>query len=175
MSKLREPDPVKLFVSIIYNDRHPAESCLLKLMDRFGPADYSSRELPFDLTDYYRPEMGGPLRRRFFTFVNLVDPGELCNIKLFTSELEKEFAKAGSRTVNLDPGLISMTNFVLATGKAAPHRPYLGRGVYADLALVFEAGTFKALAWTYPDYQAPEAIAFLNRARGAYKIELRER
>lgn len=175
MSRPREPAPAKLFLSLIYSDRPAADYSLDSLMDHYGPADYSTRELDFHATAYYQAEMGVPLLRRFFTFSRLLDPGRLVEVKLFTNALETATSREGKRVVNLDPGCLSLANLVLATGKAAAHRPYLGRGIYADLTLVFENASFRPLPWTYPDYAAPEMIAFLNRLREAYKAELRER
>lgn len=174
MSKPREPDPAKLFLSAIYRQGGALEKCLQALIEKFGPSDYSSRELEFTITGYYEREMGEPLYRRFFSFRELCDPARLAEIKLFTNDLEQDSAVDDRRAVNLDPGLISMGSLILATGKPVAHRPYLGRGVYADLTLVYESGSFKPLPWTYPDYRAPELLEFLNRLRAAYKHDLRE-
>ena len=174
MSKPKIPEPAKLFLSIIYSDPSAAEGCVVKITSCFGPVDYSTRELDFNLTGYYAAEMGEPLQRRFFTFRDLMDPGRLAEIKLFTNSLEEEFAIEGKRRINLDPGFLSMNNLVLASGKAVGHRPYLGQGIYADLTLVFESGSFRGLPWTYQDYASPEIITFLNRIRESYKADLRE-
>lgn len=174
MSKPQAPDPVKLFLSAIYNDPVPMDKCIKSFMERFGAVDFSSRELPFLSADYYHAEMGKPLKRRYYTFKNLVNPGDMIDIKLFTNSREQKTACEGNRCVNLDPGVVSMINLVLATGKPASHRPYLGRGIYADLALVYERGSFQSLPWTYPDYMDREMIAFMNRIREAYKADLKE-
>ncbi len=174
MSKPQAPEPAKLFISAIYADRGMLASCMEKICERFGPADFSTRELHFRVTGYYEAEMGSPLLRRFFTMQDLVDPGMLADIKLFTNSLEDHCREREGRSVNLDPGMLSMNNLVLATGKPVAHRPYLGKGIYADLTLIFEKGTFRTLPWTYPDYAEPDMIEFLNRIRKAYKADLRE-
>jgi hypothetical protein len=172
MSHPRAPDPVKLFLSAIYRDPAALAAALEKIAAAYGPSDYSTRELPFKEAGYYVREMGLPLYRRFFTFRRLLDPARLPEVKFFTNELE---AAAGDpRRVNLDPGLLTLGNLVLASGKNVGHRTYLGRGIYADLTLVYQCGSFKALDWTYPDYADPDFIVFLNRMREAYKIDLRE-
>jgi hypothetical protein len=66
-----------------------------------------------------------------------------------------------------------MERLVLATGKNYIHRIYLAKGIYADLTLIFNKGTFKPLAWTYRDYADPEIIAVLNQLREHYKNKLR--
>ncbi|MFO8057833.1 MAG: DUF4416 family protein [bacterium] len=174
MSKPRPPEPAKLFVSAIYADREMLDRCLEKMTERFGPADFSTRELAFDVTGYYQKEMGDKLERRFFAFQELVDPGLLADVKLFTNSLEDSCRQGESRTVNLDPGMLSLHNLVLATGKPVAHRPYLMKGIYADLTLRFENGTFRSLPWTYPDYAEKGMIEFLNRIRKSYKNDLRE-
>lgn len=174
MSKPKPPEPAKLFLAAIYADREMLDSCLGKITERFGPADFSTRELAFDITGYYQREMGEKLQRRFFAFQNLVDPGLLADVKLFTNSLEDRFRKGQARAVNLDPGMLSIHNLVLATGKQVAHRPYLMKGIYADLTLIFEKGTFRPLPWTYPDYAEQGMLEFLNRIRKAYKNDLRE-
>ena len=173
MSRPKDPVPVKLFLSVIYADKDKFESCLEKMTEKFGPTDFSTRELDFTKTHYYEQEMGSPLWRRFFTFKTLVDPGELADIKHFTNSLENETFENGMRKVNLDPGLVSLGHFVLATGKPGAVRPYLGKGIYVDLTLIYESSVFKPLSWTYPDFKEPDMLDFLKRIRQSYKFELR--
>jgi Domain of unknown function (DUF4416) len=74
------------------------------------------------------------------------------------------------RTVNLDPGLLTEENVLLATGKNYSHRVYLRDGVFADLALVYRKGEYRPLPWTYPDLASDGIRAFLAEVRE----ELRE-
>ena len=55
-----------------------------------------------------------------------------------------------------------------ATGKPAAHRVYLGRGVWADLTLIFRFGRFETLAWTYPDYADADARETIFEIRRRY-------
>ncbi len=71
----------------------------------------------------------------------------------------------GQRFLNIDTGLITPENLILATIKNFTHRIYLGEQIFADLTLVFEKKSYRALEWTYPDYQAPEAVEFFNWCR----------
>ena len=73
------------------------------------------------------------------------------------------------RKVNLDPGILSLANLVLASTKDFSHRIYLKDGIFSEVTLVYEKKRFKALPWTYPDYTEPEVIDFLNRARETMK------
>ena len=78
----------------------------------------------------------------------------------------------GKRRFNLDPGLLTLGNFVLATGKNNAHRIYLAEGIFADLTLIFRSRSYRPLEWTYPDYADAELIGILNRLREMYKCRL---
>jgi hypothetical protein len=173
MSSPSEPEDVKRIVSLISRERGSLDRALRELEPRFGPADWKSRLLPFDRTRYYEREMGGPLVRRFAAFQRLVRPEEMVGDKLETARLEDRHKEDGRRTVNVDPGYISLERLVLATGKNYTHRIYLSRGVYADLTLVFHRRSFRPLPWTYPDYADQEAIEMFNEIRARYKMQLR--
>jgi hypothetical protein len=51
MSKPKEPDPVKLFVSIIAADRGLMAEAIGQLAGQFGDPDFVSEFLSFDYTD----------------------------------------------------------------------------------------------------------------------------
>jgi hypothetical protein len=174
MSHPREPDPVKLFVSVIAADRGLMAETIGRLAARFGDPDFVSEVLPFDYTDYYSAEMGEGLVRRFVTFERLIRPEELPALKLWTNALEEQFAGGGgARRVNIDPGYVAGQHFILATGKGYSHRPYLGRGIYADLTLEYRRESFRPLEWTYPDYRAERTIGMLNALRRRYRMQLK--
>ncbi|NPV05240.1 MAG: DUF4416 family protein [Syntrophaceae bacterium] len=174
MSTPREPDPVKLFVSVIAADRDRLAEVVRALAATSGDPDFVSEVLPFEYTDYYTTEMGAGLIRRFVTFERLIRPEELPAVKLCTNALEERFAEGGARRVNIDPGYLARQHLILATGKGYSHRPYIGRGIYADLTLEYRKETFRPLEWTYPDYRAERTIAMLNALRRRYVIQLKE-
>jgi hypothetical protein len=60
------------------------------------------------------------------------------------------------------------SRFVLATGKNYSHRIYIGKGIYADLTLIYTKGGFTTLPWTYPDYAAKHMFAYLLMVRKKY-------
>jgi len=64
---------------------------------------------------------------------------------------------------------------VLATTKNYAHRIYLGGGIYAEVTLRYQGGTFRPWPWTYPDYASPPLIAIFNHIRQLYVRQLRER
>ena len=90
-----------------------------------------------------------------------------------TNQIEQTFAQGARRRINIDPGYLLMERFVLATGKNFSHRIYIGDGIYADLTLMYQKGSFQTLPWTYPDYAAPEMHAFLMQVRRHYAADLR--
>ncbi len=141
---------------------------------QFGPIDFMSEALPFHFTSYYEAELGSNLIRRMISFQNLIAPELLPDIKLTTNSLEQRFTdERGNRTINIDPGYIALAHLILATGKGFAHRPYLRDGIYADLTLIFQAHTFRPLAWTFPDYRSAEMISLLNTLRTHYLTQLR--
>jgi len=173
MSLPKSPDPAKLVIGMFLNDRSLARPAAEILVDRFGPVDMVSAWFPFDWTSYYEAEMGGPLYRRMFAFRNLIGQGDLAGIKLATNRVELDFSENENRRLNLDPGYLVSPRFVLATGKDFTHRIYIGKGIYADLTLVYSRGRFEPLPWTYPDYADRLLVSWLNRVRSKYLVDMK--
>jgi hypothetical protein len=145
-----------------------------ELRERFGAIDFISEALSFHYTSYYEAELGSNLMRRMVSFQKLISPDALPAIKLETNAIEQRYADdQGKRKINIDPGYIALSHLVLATCKGFAHRPYLQNGVYADLTLVFQAHTFRALEWTFPDYKSADMIRLLNTMRDNYFKQLR--
>jgi hypothetical protein len=175
VSRPREPQPVKLISSILGADSQATDTVIELLRNKFGETDYVSDALKFDFTDYYEPEMGGGLQRRLISFTKLIMPDELPEIRLETNKLEEDFAGPdGRRSLNLDPGYIALCHLILATGKAFTHRPYLRAGIYADMTLVYRAGRFQTLEWTFPDYGSEEMLKILTMLRERYFEQLKK-
>ncbi len=174
MSKLEEPLPVKIFTAIIFAKNAQVYECIKRLEKRLGGSDFISQTLPFRYTTYYEKEMGSELSRIIITFKSLMKREQLVPIKHFTSELEAKYSIHGKRQINLDPGYIAAEHLILATGKGYSHRPYLGRGVYADLTLVYQKREFKTLKWTYPDYRTKKLRTIFKNLRERYMLELGE-
>jgi hypothetical protein len=173
MSKPLPAEPVKLAVSILYQEDHSLRQVLEELSDEYGSVDFISQEMPFHYTEYYTKEMGSCLKRRLVFFENPMNPEALPDVKHFTNRIEDSFSVDGKRRINMDPGYVSKAHLILATGKGFTHRPYLRDGIYADLTLVYTGGTFQALPWTYPDYAGEQIIGILNTVRARYIEQLR--
>jgi hypothetical protein len=174
MSAPSEADEVKLIFSLFSPEKELIDSIISELEDIFGISDWLSPWLLFDRTRYYEKEIGWPLHRRFVTFKDLIRPETLVDKKLIAIELEKKYTRDEKRRINIDPGYISLERLILATGKNYTHRIYLSKGIFADLTLVFNRGSFRPLDWTYKDYSDPLIISFLNEQRERYKNQLRE-
>ena len=173
MSEPRQAEDVKLISSLFSSQEKVVEDVIKELEEIFGPADWKSPTLLFDRTKYYATEMGWPLQRRFVSFKRLIRPEEIVEIKLTTNKLEARFSEEGKRRINIDPGYISLERLVLATGKNYTHRIYLGKGIYADLTLIFHQGSFRALSWTYKDYEDQKVIDYFCDVRERYKAQIR--
>jgi hypothetical protein len=174
VSQPHETKKVKLISSLFSPEGALIDTGIEEMKQQFGPVDWVSEVLPFNRTRYYEKEMGWPLYRRFISFVRLIMPESIADIKLITNELEKAHLDNEKRTINIDPGYVSLERVVLATGKNYSHRVYLKKGIYADLTLIFHGGTFQPLSWTYPDYTEEKVIGYFNRLRRGYLQHLRE-
>lgn len=178
MGQPTAPKPVKLIVGMLAQREEWLAAAEEKMAERFGPIDLASDLFPFDFTDYYTPQMGAGLLRKFVTFQPLVQPDQLAQIKLTTNTMECELAGELDapivRPVNLDPGLLDGSRLILATTKDYVHRIYLADGIYAEITLTYRKGAWAATPWTYRDFREATYHPFLTKARARYLKELRE-
>ncbi|MGC8926525.1 MAG: DUF4416 family protein [Myxococcota bacterium] len=173
MGDIKIPDKVCLIVSILYSDEKILYEALNALNSELCSGfllDYIGR---FDFTHYYDEEIGTPIFRRFWRAEKLFPRDSLSDIKNKTNDIEKRFIVNNKRRFNLDPGLLSAENFILATTKNYTHRIYLKDGIYADLTLIYKDKEFKPLEWTYPDYASIEIRELLRNERSKYLLKLR--
>ncbi len=174
MGKTKEPEPAKLFMSLIAVEDATFARGMEDLSSIFGKTDYVSEKLPFDFTEYYTQEMGKPLFRHFITFNRLISMTSLPDIKRATNQLEESYAALnGNRPINIDPGYLCLEHVILATTKGYTHRPYLRDGIYADVTLMYRNKSFQPLEWTYPDYRQEAVIKLFNQFRKEYLEDLR--
>lgn len=149
------------------------------LREHFGPIQLESARFDFAETAYYEKSMGSGLKKTFFAFEKLIDPGELPDIKRATNDWEREYAAAyphdEERPLNLDPGYITEPKLVLASTKDHAHRLYLRDGIYAEVTLHFQHGAWQKSPWTYPDYQRADFQAFFTACREYVKMCRRSR
>jgi hypothetical protein len=174
MAGIKEPHKVLPFIGLIFAPGFSSE-IVKELNEGLGDVILKSDEVPFTHTTYYSKEMGLDLLRQWWAFGNLVLPDILAKLKLKTNEIEQRFLNdKGGRRVNIDPGLLSLSNLVLASTKNYAHRIYLGQGIYAEVTLLYKEHHFVPLEWTYPDYREDVALDFFNRARDVLRKRLVE-
>jgi hypothetical protein len=169
------PPPVKLICGLIFSPQGLEEQARALLLESYGPVEMRSEPAPFQCSDYYGKEMGEDLQRCFLSFLELIDPAKLAAIKVATNQMEVQLSVGPGRTVNIDPGYVARDHLVLASTKAAAHRPYLGRGIYVELTYRWRQGGFEPLEWTYPDYRESEHRAFFKAVRSRYLEQLADR
>lgn len=140
-----------------------------RLRSMNGPIALVSCDFPFHHTSYYEPTMGQGLVKRFLVFDAFFRPDCLPDAKNFTIQIEKELIDRKeypeARPLNLDPGLLQLGKFLLATTKDQAHRIYLRDNIFAEVTLRYQRAGFVPWPWTYADYQEPAVRQFLDEAR----------
>jgi hypothetical protein len=178
MATPRTPAPALLVVAVFSRHDEARAWTRERLEEAHGPVALASEPFAFHHTTYYERTMGPDLRKQLLAFRDLVDEGCLAEVKLRANALEGALAAQGTfperRPVNIDPGLLTLGKFVLATTKDQAHRIYLGQGIYAEVTLRFHDGAFEPWPWTYADYREPSVRAFLRGARDYYRRRLGE-
>jgi len=173
MSELNEPLKANLTISVMFRNEALLEETRGILERKYGEIDAISEVYDFSsISPYYDPEMGSGIKKIVFSFKEPVPRDTLKDVKLFCVELEKRYSGNGNRLVNLDPGLVTLENFILATGKNYSHRIYLGSGVFAEVTLMFgKKSVIKELPWSYRDYLYEPARSFLLEVRELYRAK----
>lgn len=173
MSELVEPVKANLTISVMFTEEALLEEIRAILKKKYGEIDAISDVYDFSsISPYYDPEMGSDIKKIVFSFKESVARDILKEVKLFCVKLEKEYSDNGNRLVNLDPGLVTLENFILATGKNYSHRIYLGSGVFAEVTLMFgKKNVIKELPWSYRDYLYEPARSFLLEVRELYRAK----
>jgi hypothetical protein len=169
------PDPVKLFVAVLFSTPEWLERGIVQLERQFGPVDLRGTPIPFDHTSYYEPEMGTGLSRVLVGIQPLAAPEAIVAAKHAARELEAKLSEGGQRRVNLDVGYLDSFKVTLASFKGRGNKVYLGQDVWLDVQLYFEKGEWHALPWTFPDFRAGHYAADLFSLRNQYRTQLRER
>jgi hypothetical protein len=173
MGEITDFTEEKLVIGLLTGPGAPEAACLRALEGLFGPRDYASPRIDFTFTSYYDAELGTPIMRLFISFAALVTPDSLADIKIATNVLEEEFALDGKRRINLDPGTLSLSRFILASTKPSSHRIPLVKGIHAEVELMFEHGSFRPVEWTYADYRSPAYLRVLGDIREIYRDNLK--
>lgn len=175
MGRVLPVQPVTPILGVIYRDVAVVDDALMWIEKLMGDVALSSPEYPFDLTNYYAPEMGENLKRRFFLLDRLSDPTLLSKWKVETNKLEEQAAQrfGEQRPVNLDPGYMDGSKLVLASTKNHGHRIYVGQGIFAEVTLTFREGKWIRRDYTFPDFASGRYDEFLSKARDQHLLQVR--
>ena len=169
MGDVRPVESAVLVAGVLYRDDAVLSEAERLMADTFGPIALAGRPFDFIMTDYYTDEMGAGLTKKFIAFERLILPDFLPRAKHETNKIENVLGRAADgrfrRTVNIDPGYVTLAKLVLASTKDYSHRLYIGDSIYAEVTLRYEKQTFYVIDTTYPDYQTPLAIDFFNAVR----------
>lgn len=173
--KTQPYQPHKLIVATLFTDRTGEEDLDRFVSGLYGPIDARTSPIPFTFTTYYDAELEPPIHRVLFSIEELVDPSHLAEFKAASNALEARTARPdGRRTVNLDPGLLSLSRLILATTKASGHRIPIGDSLWAEITLLYRHGAYQPLEWTYPDFRSDAFTSWLLSVRSCYHGQLRE-
>lgn len=173
-----KPEKVKFFAGLFYSDKNVLGKAIALMKKKYGDIDFTSEEIDFDFTDYYEPEMGKSLKKVFISFKKLIDREKVVEAKIFTNKIEDKFSGKGEkncRTINIDPGYITLHNVLLPSAKERPHKVYIGKGLFGDIVLMYYNGKFEDSKHTFPDYRTEKVKAIMAQIRELYKKELRNK
>jgi len=179
MKEIRPPLPVKLFIGMLSPYPELFSVCAELLCREFGPVDSESDLFRWDITDYYRDEMGENIIRKFIFFERIMDPGRLASVKHFAIDIERQFALPRNgrlrRRINVDPGYVTEAKVVLATTKDYAHRLYIGENIYGEVTLRYSTHerSFIPHEFTYPDFRTKAYLALFNNARESLRDAIR--
>ncbi len=169
MQSAKRREDAVLCVGSLFSASDIFDSAEPLLKKHFGEALFKSSSLPWNFSEYYNNELQPPLFRNFLFFKDIVDPPSLVDAKLATIEIESRFSINGRRSINLDPGYLTLAKVVLASRKNYSHRINLGKGVFAELELFYKDGRFNPMPYTYYDYRDETFKALFERARQLMK------
>jgi hypothetical protein len=168
-SRGKEISNPELKALLLVGALYAKEECFIRAKERlvreFGPLMLETEARRWDHTDYYGEELGPEILRRFLFFREPIGQGELAEIKVATVAIEQELSEGGRRTVNLDPGYMTLAKLVLASTKDYSHRVYLGRGIFAEVTLTYVKDGFKPFPYTYRDYRDVHYLKLFDEVR----------
>lgn len=139
----------------MYSDKSVYSDCKKELVSLYGEISVESEPYDFDkYTAYYEKEMGKRLLKRILIFKKEIGKEELKDIKFKITEIEKKYSENDKRRINLDPGYLSSSEFVLASFKRGRnYKEDAGDGVYLHKVLEFKDKEVVTFWHTFPDYK----------------------
>ena len=166
MSKETKQSKAVLIIACMYKAHECYEKTLLLLTKKFGKESHISEEFDFSYSNYYSKEMGDNLKKKIIVFEKMIARDDLVKAKKITDKIEINLSENDRRNINLDPAILTLENFILATNKNFTHRIFLSKNVFADLTLIYQKKKgYTSLPWTYSDYSSEPIKNFLNDTR----------
>ncbi|MDB5103314.1 MAG: hypothetical protein JWP91_1003 [Fibrobacteres bacterium] len=172
MGAYKIPAKVKLVVGLLGGNPEILKRTRELLRARFGVEEEIMAPIPFTWTRYYSDELGESPWRTFVSYEALIPREDLVDIKRFTNDLEQGLASEGVRTINIDPGYMTLGQFFLATTKDQRHRVYIRDGIFVEPTLYFQDGDFFPFEWTYRDYRSEEYRLYFLAARSKLAYQM---
>ncbi|MDW7998735.1 MAG: DUF4416 family protein [Thermodesulfovibrio sp.] len=77
MGKPSKPKRVLLFIATLFHNKEAYYSSMKILEEKFGEILLESSPSYWNYSDYYTPELGSPIWRRFIFFRNLISEGDI--------------------------------------------------------------------------------------------------
>ena len=174
MTPDKEPPPGRLVISTITSSWDALAEAVEHMERRFGRVLCETDHIPCSQSERYLEEMGENVWRRLFSFETPVSRSSLPELKAACARIEPRFAdRLGDfcfRTVNINPGILTPDNLIMASRHNASHRIYINGGTYAEVTLIYSRDRFTRLPWTDPDFCHTEAIDFLCRVRSSFDL-----
>ncbi len=138
---MRPPTTIDALLVAAVFSRHAEAFAWAKsrLSNLWGPVALESDPFSFAYTSYYTKAMGSDINKQLIAFERVVPLASLAEHKLQAIAIEQELAASGrfaeERPINIDPGVLTLGKFMLATTKDQAHRIYLGKKIFAEVTL----------------------------------------
>ncbi len=161
------PESALLLVGALFSNEDIYLKALHRLEDCFGDMLMESPAIQWDFSEHYKEELGEPIFRRFIFFRGLIEQDRLAGAKLKACEIENSLSANGKRTINLDPGYLTVAKLVLASTKDYSHRIYLTDGIFAEVTLSYSKDKVRYVPfpYTYKDYCDDRYLRLFSIAR----------
>ncbi len=175
MSKTLQQSNAVIVVAFMYADSRIYNLVKNEFVASIGTIEKEAEPFDFSHSSYYESEMGSSLKKSLVAFSILQKRDKLVDIKQMANAIEKKYSTGDCRQINIDPAILTLENFVLATNKNFTHRIYLKDNIFADLTLVYKKKKgYSPLEWTYLDYKSDYVVSFLNEVRSLFFDRLLE-
>jgi hypothetical protein len=148
-------------MAVMYSSEELLDKSKTDLVKKYGPIKIESPVYDFSFTNYYEPEMGKNLKKKFLIFEKEVSKEEMADVKFFITEIEKKYSNDTGRTVNIDPGYLSETELQLATFKEKSFKEKIHDKVWVHKVLEFDGDTIKQFFHTFADYRDKKNQEFI--------------